>query len=1384
MKKIIFGFLIIKLFFMIPFTFAAEPGVGDIVLMTYATNMGCLGGYWSGYYVVLTPLEPPQSRIIDSIIYRGDCGANPLVVPYLPAFVLAGNVMRYYYPTGSATFAWIQYVSTPTTEDPTWPPPPDLCEGDSCYSSAPQDIEQGAPYDACPTKLTNFVGNPVNILNGNKYEPVTDLILPTPNKRGIAFKRYYNSQTTDTDILGYGWTHSYSVNLTPDVILDSISHIRIEDNTGKGHYFKNSSGSRWDGVFKDKSYVIVEIDETYIWHKIDGTKYGFNSQGQLSWMDDAVGNRQNFSYDGNNRLETVTDNASGRVLTFHYNANDLIDYIEGPVTTAVTDGTWVTYGYDGNNNLTSVTYADGSGFNYEYSDPNDFHNLTAKKDKLNHILSTWAYDTQDRGISNFTRDGKGVTINYDNYETNSTIDVTDAYNVTRTYTVTQYDTHFPRVTSILGPGGCTSCAGELPIRYEYDPVTLNVIEEEYANGTVNQYQDYDEHGNPGTVILAVGTPEQRTTTYTYHPQTSEKMSETEASVLGAGDKETIWDFDDPNAAGDTVTPNENPTSLVYRLIEKGFTKNDAGSVIAYEYITTYTYNARGQLESVDGPLPDTADTTSYGYDQATGDLRSITQPLVGVTTFANYDGAGNPGNMIDVNNQITTFTYDGENRLLSSTINGRQNSRSFNIAGDLETVTDSGSRALTYAYDPVYGRLERITDMQNNYLFYDYDTQGNPIEDSAFDSSNIRKRWSRFDYQNPAKPGLLWKIINPDDTATVFTYNSMNDMETVTNPRTSHATTYYYDPLKRLKQVIQPGTVTTNYGYDAQGNLDNVTDAAAKPTDYVYDDLGRVLSEVSPDSGTTISFYDLVNNQIRTTDANSITVIYSFDALGRLTNVSYPDPAQNTTFSYDQGPNGMGRLTGIFDAGGTTGYIYNTLGQLTDEIRANAGAPSAMITYGYNPTSADLESITYPSGLVVMYQQDTNGRIEAIYADGANVLRSIKYMPFGPVEDVVLGNNILTLDRTYNDRYLVDRIKVGNMDYQYQHYADGSVSNVASVIPLALASGSTDYTYILNTNRIDTTTGQHQVQYSYDSYGNIIYDGIRTFIYNQDNRLVEVKEGTTTIAVYSYDGYGRRVKKVTGGVITYYHYDADGKLIAEIAVDGTPLRDYIYLDSEPVAMKIYGAQAGIYYFLNDHLGTPQKIVDSSGALVWEAAYLPFGQAQVMIATITNNLRFPGQYYEEETGLHYNWHRYYDPATGRYLTPDPIGLAGGINLYAYVQNDPVNFVDPMGLYWFRQDWQSPGVVGRPGTPVPPRGTVSELIEQHVPAGYTFGELHDTFVDIATSAGLPDWLVNIPSMPSVYNIALTVEMLRSLGILEQPSLPEQATPCGGRGASGSW
>ncbi len=104
----------------------------------------------------------------------------------------------------------------------------------------------------------------------------------------------------------------------------------------------------------------------------------------------------------------------------------------------------------------------------------------------------------------------------------------------------------------------------------------------------------------------------------------------------------------------------------------------------------------------------------------------------------------------------------------------------------------------------------------------------------------------------------------------------------------------------------------------------------------------------------------------------------------------------------------------------------------------------------------------------------------------------------------------------------------------------------------------------------------------------------------------------------------------------------------------------------------------VYFYHLNHLGTPQAMTDEAGNIVWQADYKPFGEVAVTTGDVRNNFRFPGQYFDAETGLHYNWHRYYDPDTGRYLTPDPIGLDGGINLFIYVRNNPINFKDLFGL----------------------------------------------------------------------------------------------------------
>jgi RHS repeat-associated protein len=174
-----------------------------------------------------------------------------------------------------------------------------------------------------------------------------------------------------------------------------------------------------------------------------------------------------------------------------------------------------------------------------------------------------------------------------------------------------------------------------------------------------------------------------------------------------------------------------------------------------------------------------------------------------------------------------------------------------------------------------------------------------------------------------------------------------------------------------------------------------------------------------------------------------------------------------------------------------------------------------------------------------------------------------------------------------------------------------------------------------------------------------------------------LKKGTT-LGEYTYNGLGQRIIKNSGGVTTVFLYDFDGNIIGESDSSGSISREYLYKGSSRLAMVDVPA-GNMYYYGNDQLGTPQIMTDSTNTVVWEADYKPFGEADINPnSSVVNNFRFPGQYYDQETRLHYNYHRYYDPSTGRYLTADPIGLEGGMNLFTYAEGNPINTVDSRGL----------------------------------------------------------------------------------------------------------
>jgi RHS repeat-associated protein len=532
----------------------------------------------------------------------------------------------------------------------------------------------------------------------------------------------------------------------------------------------------------------------------------------------------------------------------------------------------------------------------------------------------------------------------------------------------------------------------------------------------------------------------------------------------------------------------------------------------------------------------------------------------------------------------------------------------------------------------------------------------------------------------------------------------------------------------RDTETTSGATPKVHYGYNSLDQLTSVSDQRGLVTTYTYNAFGEVVTLDSPDTGTTVFSYDSGGNLISQTDARGITVTYTYDALNRLTAIDYPGSEEDVTLSYDLAgcTNGVGRLCRIDEAAASTAYQYDAAGNITTVTTQHATA-TAVIQYAYD-AAGTLTHITYPSGHQVAYGLNTNGNIVTITLTAQGITKTItdgaQYLPFGPITQFSFGNG-LVLNNSYNLDYRLinhDLNQVRSTVYGYDpagnvtsidDMQNGSLSQtfgydsldhliqddsaygslaynydaVGNRLSKIIDTASETYHYAADSQQLTSIEGVTTEARTYDAAGNMTsdYSGNRTFDYNNAGRLWKVYEGGQLIATYTYNAMGQRTRKVTATGTTLYHYDLGGNLIAETSETGETRREYVYMGSTPVAqIDVNGGVDTLTYLHTDHLGTPRRATSEAGDVVWSWDSDAFGKTAANddpdndgISTIIN-LRFPGQYYDAETQLHYNYYRYYDPSTGRYITSDPIGLLGGLNTYGYVSGNPLKLIDPFGL----------------------------------------------------------------------------------------------------------
>ncbi len=637
--------------------------------------------------------------------------------------------------------------------------------------------------------------------------------------------------------------------------------------------------------------------------------------------------------------------------------------------------------------------------------------------------------------------------------------------------------------------------------------------------------------------------------------------------------------------------------------------------------------------------------TKYNHDSLDRVESVVRKGDAGDITVAQYtyDSEDNVLTVTDAKDKVTTFTYDLLNRL--------------------ETVKEPGKTAWTeYVYDAL-GNRTKVTD------------------------ANANGKSTEYNYDDL---GRLKTVKDALGKTTEYSYDAVGNLVSVKDAK-NNETTYEYDLLSRLTKETKPLSKVTQYSYDNKSRIDYKIDAKNQKIKYNYRVVDNALTSIdyyntSTDTipAKTVTFGLDNNGNILTVDDSSMSPsqIYTniYDNLNRIDTVTANYVNKFMDYDYDQFGNRTSLIVKEGDASGNIlfeySYSYNKLEQLT-----HLSGPGGSINFDYRPTGR-FNSKTFPNGISSNYAYFDNGDLLTLsYASGtAAPLLDLSYTYDNASNIDTKTKDGVLYDYTYNNLYQLTGVTIPSATVQNETFSYDEVGNRLSSIDKPT----------WNYDENNMLTAYNGVSFGYDDNGNTTSktdaSGTTNYSYSINNRLSTINTPTIS-ASYKYDPMGRRIEKNVDSTITRYLWDGY-VIIAELDDSYNIAKLYTYNPQthEPISMT---EGTDTYWYLNDHLSTPQKMVDSSGTVVWSAEHKAFGEAIVNGdgSLVVNNFRFPGQYYDTENGLYYNMYRYYNKNIGRYLTQDPLNITA-IQLIRQNQNN--DFIFSIGNLFYQYALMSPHV----------------------------------------------------------------------------------------------